>query len=119
MAQSSGQAVSENVRAVVELIAARTAAPATKSSAGKFSRGGAAGASAEVEISCEQIGTATGIGKMAAYRAVRAAIDLGFLANNETRPRKPFRLVLKQGVDDAGAALLPHPDTIMTDGGGA
>jgi hypothetical protein len=41
-----------------------------------------------------------------------AALDLGFLTNNETRPGKPFRLTLKQGVDDAGPSLLPDPNTI-------
>jgi len=119
MAQSSGKAVTENVRAVVDLIAARTTTPAAKPSAGKFTRSGMSGATPEVEISSEQIGTLTGIGKTAAYRAVKAAIDLGFLVNNETRPRKPFRLVLRQRVDDAAAALLPHPDTIAQEDGAA
>ena len=40
---------------------------------------------------------------------MHTAIDLGFLTNNETRPRKPFRLVLKHGVDEAGVSLLPDP----------
>ena len=79
---------------------------------------GAAGASAEVELSSEQIGTLTGIGKSAAYRAVKAAIDQGFLVNNETRPRKPFRLAVRQRVDETAAALLPHPDTLVSEGGG-
>ena len=113
MAQSSGQGVTEAVRAVVDLIAARTAASAAKPTGGKFTRSGAIGTTQEVEISSEQIGSLTGIGKMAAYRAVKSAIDLGFLGNNETRPRKPFRLVLKHGVDAVGAALLPHPDAIV------
>ena len=60
-----------------------------------------------------------GIGKSAAYRAVLTAIDLGFLVNNEIRPRKPFRLVLKHGVDEVGASLLPDPKTITTEGGAA
>jgi hypothetical protein len=119
MAQSSGQAVTETVRAVVDLIATRTAAPAAKPSARKFTRSGASGATQEVEISSEQIGALTGIGKVAAHRAVRAAIDLGFLVNNETRRGKPYRLVLKHGVDDAAAALLPHPHTITPGTGDA
>jgi hypothetical protein len=119
MAQSSGQAVTENVHAVVDLIAARTTAPAAKPTGGQFTQSGTSAATAEVEISSEQIGTLTGIGKTAAYRAVKAAIDLGFLVNNETRPRKPFRLVLRQRVDDAAAALLPHPDTIAPEDGAA
>jgi hypothetical protein len=119
MAQSANQAVTENVRAVVDLIAARTTTPAAKPGAGKITRLGTSGATREVEISSQQIGTLTGIGKTAAYRAVKAAIDLGFLVNNETRSRKPFRLVLSQRVNAAAAALLPHPDTIAPKDGAA
>ena len=78
-----------------------------------------AGRASEVTISSEQIGTATGLGRLGAYRAVINAIDLGFLTNNETRPRKPFRLVLKHKLDEAGASLLPDPKTIVAVEGGA
>ena len=117
LAQTSGKGVTDNVRAVVDLIAAR-AAPSYRQRrhGGKFARARATGASSEVELSSEQIGTLTGIGKSAAHRAVRAAIDLGFLVNNEARPRKPYRLVVRQRVDDAAAALLPHPDTLALEG---
>jgi hypothetical protein len=114
LAQTSGKGVTDNVRAVVDLIAARTAPVAIKSAGGKFARAGATGGSPEVELSSEQIGTLTGIGKSAAHRAIRAAIDLGFLVNNEAKPRKPYRLVVRQRVDEAAAALLPHPDTLAT-----
>ena len=77
------------------------------------------GYAAEVTISSEQVGTAIGIDKSAAYRAIRAAIDGGYLANNEFRQSKPFKLVLKHGVDEAGASLLPHPKTITMEGGAA
>jgi hypothetical protein len=116
LAQTSGQGVPDNVRTVVDLIAARTTPIATKAARGKFSRTGATGTSAEVELSSEQIGTITGIGKSAAHRAVRAAIDLGFLVNNETRRGKPYRLVVRQRIDEADAALLPHPDTLASEG---
>ena len=119
MAQSSGKSVPDNVRAVVKLIAERAGAAAAKPTKGRFQRTAAAGPGAEVIISSEQIGTATGIGKSAAYRAVHAALDLGFLTNNETRRGKPFRLVLKHGVDDAGTPLLPDPATIALEGGAA
>ena len=119
LAQTSGKGVTDNVRAVVELIAARAAPLAAKATGGKFARTGATGASAEVELSSEQIGIATGLGKSAAYRAVRSAIDLGFLVNNETKPRKPYRLVVRQRIDEAAAALLPHPDTLAPEGGAA
>ena len=112
MAESSGKAVPENVRLVVKLIAERASATATKPTGMRFQRVEAAGHASEVTISSEQIGTATGIGKWAAYRAVNTAIDLGFLTNNETRPKKPFRLVLTHGTDEAGASLLPDPRTI-------
>ena len=102
MAQSSGKSVPDNVREVVRLIAERAGSPAAKPTQGRFQRTAAVGPGNEVVISSEQIGTATGIGKSAAYRAVVAALDLGFLVNNETRPRKPFRLVLKRSVDDPG-----------------
>ena len=68
-------------------------------------------------LSSQQIGTRTGLGKSAAYRAVLSAIDLGFLVNNETRRGKPFRLVVRQRVDEAAAGLLPHPDTLVSEGG--
>ena len=84
----------------------------------RFKRVEVDGRASEVTISYEQIGTATGIGKSAAYRAVRIATDLGFLINNETRPRKPPRLVLKRGVDEAGASLLPDPSSIAGAGEG-
>lgn len=119
MAQSSGQAVTENVRAVVDLIAARVNAPTAKPNAGKFTRPVGSGAAEEIEISSEQVGTQIGIGKTAAYRAIRAAIDLGFLVNNETKPRKPYRLILKHPVDDDAAKLLPHPGTIIQESGTA
>jgi hypothetical protein len=116
LAQTSGQAVTDNVRAVVDLIAARAAPIAKKAVGGKFSRSGATGTSAEVELSSEQIGTITGIGKSAAHRAVRAAIELGFLVNNETRRGKPYRLVVRQRIDETDAALLPPPDTLASEG---
>jgi hypothetical protein len=118
LAQTCGQGVTDNVRAVVDLIAAHAAPIATKAAGGRFARTGAAGAGVEVELSSEQIGTLTGIGKSAAYRAVKAAIDQGFLVNNETRPRKPFRLAVRQRIDETAAALLPHPDTLVSEGGG-
>ena len=119
MAQSSGKGVPDNVREVVKLVAERVSAAATKPTKGKFQRTAAAGPGAEVVISSEQIGTATGIGKSAAYRAVLTALDLGFLANNETRRGKPFRLVLKHGVDDVGTPLLPDPKSIVRESGAA
>ena len=112
MAQSSGKGVTDNVREIVRLIAERAGPAATKPANGKFQRAGLAGPGPEVVISSEQIGAATGIGKSAAYRAVLAALDLGFLTNNETRRGKPFRLVLKRNVDDVGTPLLPGPKTI-------
>jgi hypothetical protein len=119
MAQSSGKGVSDNVREVVKLIAERAGSAATKPTKGKFQRTAAAGPGSEVVISSEQIGIATGIGKSAAYRAVLAALDLGFLANNETRRGKPFRLVLKRDVDDVGTPLLPDPKSIVQESGAA
>ena len=118
MAHSSGKNVPDNVREVVKLIAERAGSTATRPTQGRFQRTEATGAS-EVVISSEQIGNAIGIGKSAAYRAVLAALDNGFLTNNETRRGKPFRLVLKHGVDDAGTPLLPDPGTITAEGGAA
>jgi hypothetical protein len=101
----------------VDLIAARTATPGAKPTGGKFARTGATGASPKVELSSEQVGIITGLGKSAAYRAIVSAIDLGFLINNETRRGKPFRLVVRQRIDEAAAGLLPHPDTLVAEGG--
>ena len=117
MAQSSGKSVPDNVREVVKLIAERAGSPAAKPTQGRFQRTAAVGPGNEVVISSEQIGTATGIGKSAAYRAVVAALDLGFLINHENRRGKPFRLELKRSVDDAGPPLLPDPKTIVQEGG--
>ena len=119
MAQSAGKNVPDNVREVVKLIAERAGSAATNPTKGRFQRTAAVGPGSEVVISSQQIGTATGIGKSAAYRAVLAALDLGFLTNNEIRQGKPFRLVLKRGVDDAGPPLLPDPKTITQEGGAA
>jgi hypothetical protein len=117
MAESAGKAVPDNVRAVVKLIADRTQAGPAKPTGMRFQRVAVTGQAAEVAISREQIGMATGIGEWAAYRAVLKAIDFGFLVNNETRPKKPFRLVLKHGVDETGSSLLPDPSSIAGDGG--
>jgi len=119
MAQSSGKSVPDNVREVVKLVAELAGSAASTPSKGKFQRTAPAGPGSEIVISSQQIGTATGIGKSAAYRAVIAALDLGFLTNNETRPGKPFRLTLKRGVDDAGPSLLPGPNTIAQESGAA
>lgn len=119
MAQSSGKGVTDNVREVVRLIAERAGPAATKPANGKFQRTGLAGPGPEVVISSEQIGAATGIGKSAAYRAVLAALDLGFLTNNEIRRGKPFRLALKRDVEDVGTPLLPDPATIARESGAA
>jgi hypothetical protein len=116
LAETSGQRVTENVRVVVDLIAQRAAEPAAKPSGRRFARAAGSAASSEVVLSSEQIGTQTGIGKSAAHRAIRSAIDLGFLVNNETRPRKPYRLVVRQHINDAAATLLPHPDTLAAEG---
>ena len=114
MAESSGKDVTANVRAVVKLIAERAGAASTKPTGMKFQRVEVASHAVEITISSEQIGTETGIGRWAAYRAVLSAIDLGFLVNNETRRGKPFRLVLKGNVDVAITSLLPDPKTILT-----
>jgi hypothetical protein len=105
------------VRLVVDLIVQRPAQPTTKPSGGRFARVAGPATSSEVVLSSKQIGTLTGIGKSAAHRAVRSAIDGGYLVNNETKRGKPYRLVVQQHVDDAAATLLPHPDTLIADGG--
>jgi hypothetical protein len=118
LAETSGERVTDNVRLVVDLIVQHAAQPATKPSDSRFARvAGTAAATSEVVLSSEQIGTLTGIGKSAAYRAVRSAIDLGYLVNNEIKPGKPYRLVVRQHINDAAATLLPHPDTLSTEGG--
>jgi DNA polymerase I-like protein with 3'-5' exonuclease and polymerase domains len=67
-----------------------------------------------VELSSEQIGTLTGIGKSAAYRAVKAAIDQGFLVNNETRDiQRPgeLQIHLREVLTDEAAAAWPRTST--------
>jgi hypothetical protein len=96
MSVSSGKDTPENVRTVVQLIADRAAEAATKPKESmRFKRVEVASRTPEIEISSELIGTATGLGRSSAYKAVVKAIELGFLTNNETRPRKAFRLVLQ------------------------
>jgi hypothetical protein len=117
LAETSGRGVPENVRAVVDLIVRRAAQPATKAGAGRFTRIAGPATNAEVVLSSKQIGTETGIGRSAAHRAVRSAIDLGYLVNNEIRKGKPYRLLVRQLINDDAAALLPHPDTLAPEGG--
>ena len=117
LAETSGQRVTENVRVVVDLIVQRATQAPTKPSDSRFARAPGSAASTEVVLSSEQIGTLTGIGRSAAHRAVRLAIDLGYLVNNETKRGKPYRLVVRQHVNDAAATLLPHPDTLTAEGG--
>jgi hypothetical protein len=125
LAESSGKAVPDNVRDVVKLIAERAGATAAKPVAAakpagmRFQRVEVAGHAGEITISSKEIGTATGSDKWAAQRAIRAAIDLGLLVNNEIRQGKPYRLVLKRAVDEVGISLLPDPRTIVPEGGAA
>jgi hypothetical protein len=132
MAESSGKAAPNNVTAVVKLITERTKAPAVKPTgmtfaapaakpaapaAKPFARVEVAGHASEVVISSDEIGTALGIGRSSAHRAVRTALDRGFLINNEMRHGRPFKLVLKKGVDEAITSLLPDPRAITQEGG--
>jgi hypothetical protein len=117
LAETSGRGVTDAVRAVVDLIAEQAAPSTAKPTVGRFTRSGATAASPEVVLSSRQIGTRTGLGQSAAYRAVRSAIDLGFLVNNETKQGRPFRLVVSQRVDEVTAGLLPPPNTLVLEGG--
>jgi hypothetical protein len=117
MAETAGKGVPANVHAVVKLIEERAGAPAEKPEEMRFKRVEVAGRASEVTVSSEEIGTAVGVGRWPAYRAVISAIDRGFLINNETRKGKPFRLVIKRGIDEAAPALLPDPKTISPEGG--
>jgi hypothetical protein len=101
----------------VDLVAKRAAPSTAKPAAGRFTRAGATAAGTGVVLSSQQIGTLTGLGKSAAYRAVLSAIDLGFLVNIETGRGKPYRLVVGQPIDEACAPSLPHPDTLLSEGG--
>jgi hypothetical protein len=98
------------------LIAERAGPAPAKAKKGQFLRIERTGAANEVTISSEQIGIALGVNKSAAYRALKTAIDRGFLVNNETRQHKPFRLVVGRRVDDLDVELLPHPDTLIGEG---
>ena len=119
MAQSSGKSVPDNVREVVKLIAERAGSAATKPTKGSFSApprlalarksSSPASKSAPLPASANRPPTGPSV----------AALDLGFLTNNETRRGKPFRLALKQGVDEAGPPLLPDPKTIAQESGAA
>ena len=91
MAQSSGKNVPDNVREVVKLIAERAGSAATRPTQGRFQRTAAAGPGSEVVISSEQIGTAMGIGKSAAYRAVLAALDMRFSDQQRNPARQAFQ----------------------------
>ena len=88
MAQSSGKGVPDNVREVVKLVAERAGSAASRPTKGKFQRTAPAGPGSEIVISSEQIGTATGIGKSAAYRAVLAALDTGFFDQQRNPARQ-------------------------------
>jgi hypothetical protein len=118
LAETSGQGVTPNVRAVVDCVAGCAAQLAGKATGGRFSRTQTVGAGFEVVLSSQQIGIATGLGKSAAYRALCSALELGLLANSETRSGRPYRLTVRQRIDEVGTTtLLPHPDTIALEGG--
>jgi hypothetical protein len=114
LAHTSGEGVNDAVRAVVKVVAERTAPAAAKPTAGRFTRTGVTPAGPEVVLSSRQIGNITGLGKSAAYRAVLSAIEQGFLANLETRRGKPYRLVVLQHIEEKTAGLLPHPNTLVS-----
>ena len=91
MAQSSGKSVPDNVREVVKLIAERAGSAATRPTKGKFQRTAPAGPGSEVVISSQQIGTATGIGKSAAYRAVHRRPRSGVFDQQRNPARQAFQ----------------------------
>ena len=110
LAQSSGLMATENVRAVVELIAARADA-LTKAKASLREqvrlrspsgwRSPASRSEPQRELGNQR------------HIAQSGKLLIGFLNNNEIRPGKPYRLVLKNSIDDAAPDLLPHPDSIV------
>ena len=119
MAQSSGKSVPDNVREVVKLIAERAGSAATRPTEG--------------QVSAHRSGRPW-LGSRHLQRADRHRYrhrQIGRLSGRPRRPRsgffdqqrnparKPFRLVLKQGVDDAGPPLLPDPKTIAQESGAA
>ena len=105
MEEAAGKAPSENARRVVEAIAALLAAPSSPDPpAGRLGRRAAIRSTGkDVTISARALGERLGLDDMTALRAVRAAIDAGYLVNQETRPRVPMRLAM-------GTRKLAEPD---------
>jgi hypothetical protein len=63
-------------------------------------------------VSLATLAGALGVDRSRASRRVRAAIDLGYLRNEETRRGKPARVVLDARLpEDVG--VLPPPRTVM------
>jgi hypothetical protein len=61
------------------------------------------------------LGERLGLDDVTALRAVRAAIDAGYLVNNEARPRAPMRLALgARGLAEPDDGFLPTPEAGQT-----
>jgi hypothetical protein len=59
------------------------------------------------------LGERLGLDDVTALRAVRAAIDAGYLVNNEARPRAPMRLAMgARGLAEPDGSILPTPEAV-------
>ena len=118
LGQITGRTVTDGVRAVIELVAARISPAATAGApgaAGRFARpaGGTAAGGGEVVISSYQMGRELGVDAKTARRYIAAAIDGGYLTNRETRRGQPPILALKVLPPGPATDILPDPDSLI------
>ena len=118
LGQITGRTVTDGVRAVIELVAARVSPPAmagAPGASGRFTRpvGETVAGGGEVVISSHQMGPELGVDPTTARRYIKAAIDGGYLTNRETRRGQPPILALKVLPPGPAADILPHPDSLI------
>jgi hypothetical protein len=68
-------------------------------------------ASTEREVTIAQLITILKLERTSVYRRVKAAVDVGYLVNNENRERQAMKLVIGDPMPDE-VPVLPHPDEL-------
>jgi hypothetical protein len=124
LAQAAGAEVLETVLKVIEHVASLTAepeqvAPATSTfrRAANMNFGNGTPAR-DVVLPGRKLARAIGLDPSTTARAVKQAIDMGYLENRETRPRQPARLAVIELPGATASVGLPTPDELRRSASG-
>ena len=118
LAQAAGAEVPETVLKVIEYVASLTGEPEQPAPAtGTFRRAanmnfGNGTPSRDVVLPSRKLARAIGLDPSTTVRAVKQAIEMGYLENRETRSRQPARLAVVELPGATASVGLPTPDEL-------